>query len=355
MGSPVVDILGEIWELPDPELSARWSRCLHDGDSGRNLGYFTDPYQWTSSATVQSIEARAGELLMFHAAGLSTKDGAVVALIGPSGTGKSTVARTLCRTDFGYVTDETVAVRLDGSVIPFPKPIATIPADGGGKVELSPDELGLVHCPADLRLAGLVVLERGAEHEEPSIERRDVLRAIAAVVPDMSALPQLADGLAHLVRAMDQAGGVFRIKYQEAEHISSLVAQALASPSQRTDFVSIAPEHDDEADTDPTEADGAATDGALAPATADPADALVSRAPFKDALVTEEVVVLLLGNSCLQLQGIGALLWLAAGAGISLDGLRDEVVAAAGEHPESDLLVARAVDELVENGALVRS
>lgn len=131
MTLPVVQILGEEWELPTADLRERWARCLIEKvGEARRISDFGSPYEWTSRATVASLEARAGELLMFHAAGLSASDGRVVALVGPSGTGKSTAARTLCRDDFGYVTDETVAVDDAQRVLPFPKPIAVIPADG---------------------------------------------------------------------------------------------------------------------------------------------------------------------------------------------------------------------------------
>lgn len=344
MASLVVDVLGELWELPDPVLGERWARCLTSEEVGRELS-ITDPYGWTSAATVQSIEARAGELLMFHAAGLSNPQGDVVALVGPSGTGKSTVSRTLCRHNFGYVTDETVAVRLDGTVLAFPKPIATIPDDGGGKIELSPDALGLQRCPDNLRLRGLVVLERSSEHTEPTVQAMELLEGIAALVPDMSALPQLPNGLAHLVDAIDRAGGVFRIRYAEASQIAELVDRVLAAPAIRSDYVSVPPNADVAV---PPVADVAV------PPVVGPTDT-IRRADFRDALVIDDTVVLLLASSCLQLQGIGAHLWLAAEQELTLAGLRDEVVAAAGDHPEAELLVARAVDALVENRALLRT
>ena len=47
---------------------------------------------------------------MLHAAGIADADGLVVALVGPSGMGKTTASSYLARHGFGYVTDETVSI-----------------------------------------------------------------------------------------------------------------------------------------------------------------------------------------------------------------------------------------------------
>ncbi len=325
---PVVEILGEFWELPDPALSDRWSRCLRpDLTEGRELKVGT-PYHWTSAATVQSIQARAGDWLMFHAAGVSDEAGSVVALIGPSGTGKSTAARTLCVDDFGYVTDETVAVHPDGAVVPFPKPIAVIPADGGVKLELGPDELGLRPCPSELRLSGLVLLERQDGLASPAIERVPLLEGILATVPHMSALPQVHSALARVAALADQCGGLHRVTYGDASQLSDVVREVFAVAPMRSGFL----QH-------PARAVG---DG---PGWV--------RSEHHDAIELDGEVLILQGSTCVLIRGVGALAWLAAESPRSFDDILGAVVEAAGEHPDAERLVRAAVDDMVAQGVLV--
>jgi hypothetical protein len=78
----------------------------------------------TQQVTGAAIRARAGSLMMFHAAALCDQStGATLAVVAPGGTGKTTVVRTLGR-GRGYVTDETVGVEHDGSVVPYLKPLS---------------------------------------------------------------------------------------------------------------------------------------------------------------------------------------------------------------------------------------
>ena len=97
----------------------------------------------TSEVTVAAILERAGELTMLHACGVADQNGAVIALVAKSGTGKTTASSQLART-FGYITDETVAIRPDGTVVPYPKPLSVKQATpGAAKLQVGPDELGL--------------------------------------------------------------------------------------------------------------------------------------------------------------------------------------------------------------------
>lgn len=325
---PVVEILGELWELPDPSLRDRWARCLRPETSGRRLDGVLDPYYWTSAATIRSIEARAGEWLMFHAAGVSDGAGNVVAMIGPSGTGKSTAARTICRTDFGYVTDETVAVRPGGSVVAFPKPIAQIPTGGGGKVELGPDELGLRPCPTELRLRGMLLLERKAGLTTPGVERLNLLQGILALVPDTSALPKVPSALARVAALADECGGVHRVTYSEAEQLVDVAHQVLtASPTQSG--------YHQHSGRPLTRGRG------------------LVRSEHLDALELDGEVLIMQDLTCVLVRGVGALAWLAADELKSFDEIVAAVVDEAGEHPEAEHLVRQAVDDLLARGVLV--
>lgn len=78
----------------------------------------------TQAVTRAAIDAQAGRLVMLHAAGIQDPaTGAVVALVGPGGTGKTTLIRAL-GPGRGYITDETVAVTDDHTVLPYPKPLS---------------------------------------------------------------------------------------------------------------------------------------------------------------------------------------------------------------------------------------
>jgi hypothetical protein len=72
----------------------------------------------------RGVVEEAGKRLLLHAAA-AERDGKVVLVAGPEGSGKSTLVAALVRVGFQYVTDETVAVELPATTIaPYPKPIA---------------------------------------------------------------------------------------------------------------------------------------------------------------------------------------------------------------------------------------
>ena len=98
-----------------------------------------------STVTMRVVQALVGQAVMLHAAGLSTQDGVVIGLVGGSGAGKSTATERLCRSAFGYVTDELLVVEPDGTVRAYPKPLSVIPerGDRSGKEPKGPDQLGL--------------------------------------------------------------------------------------------------------------------------------------------------------------------------------------------------------------------
>jgi hypothetical protein len=72
----------------------------------------------------RGVVEEAGNRLLLHAAA-AERDGRVVILAGPEGSGKSTLVAALVRSGLRYVTDETVAIDLAaGTIAPYPKPIA---------------------------------------------------------------------------------------------------------------------------------------------------------------------------------------------------------------------------------------
>ena len=180
-----------------------------------------------SQLTIRAIEAAAGTRLMLHAAGIADADGLVVALVGPSGMGKTTASSYLARHGFGYVTDETVSIGPDGDVLPFGRPLSL--RRPGGEVQRSPDELGLGLPPGDLRIARIVLLDRVPGHRDPpTLTAVPLVDALLELIPQASALAKLPDPLQFMSRIIDRCGGVLRLTYGEMdERVLSLMSELL--------------------------------------------------------------------------------------------------------------------------------
>ena len=93
--------------------------------------------------------ATAGERFNLHAGGVADEHGRVLALVGPSGAGKTTATRLLARR-LAYLSDETVSIAPDGTCRPTRSrsPWSSIPSTAQRKEQLSPDDLGLLPTPA---------------------------------------------------------------------------------------------------------------------------------------------------------------------------------------------------------------
>ena len=101
----------------------------------------TDPrdlmQRLTQEITRRSIAAQASNLVMLHGAAVTNLEtGASLVFVAPGRTGKTTLARRL-GSRWGYVTDETVGIREDGTIAPYEKPLvhpafSPIRAEGRG-------------------------------------------------------------------------------------------------------------------------------------------------------------------------------------------------------------------------------
>lgn len=203
------------------------SATLADVDAGvvqgRNLPDLMQAL--TQAVTRAAIDARKGQLVMLHAAGIQCPDtGAVVALVGRGGTGKTTLIRTL-GPGKGYVTDETVAVAADDTVLPYPKPLSVRREPASlWKDETDPLEFGVLPPSRPAPLAAIVLLDRQDGYAgPPAVEPVDTLDAIAALTPETSHLPEMDKPLQRMAALCDNVGGVMRVTYSEAEHLAPLV------------------------------------------------------------------------------------------------------------------------------------
>lgn len=186
--------------------------------------------QWLSSTlTVAAIETRFGELWMLHACAVADRaTGATVVLVGPSGTGKTTAAAALGR-QFGYVTDETAAVRPDGTLVPYPKPLSVLDGGPPPKRQLSPTKLGLLTAPSTPWLAAIALLDRTGSGS-PRVEGVRTVDALPALAAQTSALHRLPRPLHLVARHLHRTGGLRRITYRDAEDLAPVVAALVEVP-----------------------------------------------------------------------------------------------------------------------------
>jgi len=222
-------------------LRAAWSRCARDAsvpaettvavdlDSSARPRIAGVMHTLAGSVTVAAISARKGRAIMLHAAGLALPDGRVVAFVAPSGTGKTTLARTL-GTAFGYVSDETVMVLHDGSITAYPKPLSIL-RDGPTKVQLSPEALGLMPAPPALRLARVVLLDRRPDAAGVTVGDVPLLPGIAELAAQVSYLSRLPTPLQSVARMLEGTGGLARVTYAEAELLADAIPQLVGDAS----------------------------------------------------------------------------------------------------------------------------
>lgn len=349
-----VDIAHDGSGEPDHVIRAGMRR---DQDSaGRSTTVLADSAEElaqriTSEVTVGAIGALRGQALMLHASAVALDDGRVIGFVGPSGRGKTTASQALGRI-YGYVTDETLAVRADGSVVAYPKPLS-IGSWPGVKLTEPASTLGLRAAPVDgLRLAAIVLLDRRPDVEQPFVERVPIIEALSELVPQTSHLSALEHPLRTLLETVLSTGGVRRVVYSEASSLPSLIDDVLAAvdddPPVLTDVAKM------------SQRDCDCFSGLI-----EPRDVLSPverpgaywRGTYTDALLVDDLLVLLVSGRVVVLTGIGPILWLAA------DGLTEEELRgiALRAHPEPpadvdvDAVIADAVRGMLDERIFVAS
>jgi hypothetical protein len=343
-------------ECTTAELADRvrrdWSRCLSaegaDGAVGPDDDVVTVSlapaknvdgalYVMTTGLTYRLIDRLTGSALMFHACGLSDDDGNVLMLVAASGTGKTMAASVLARSAFGYVTDETVAVSPDGTVVAYEKPLSFVTSRLGSerKSQKGPDDLGLRRPPAALRPARVVVLDRDASVRTPILEALTLVEGMVEVIPQTSALPALERPLQQLAALLERCGGVYRLRYAEIADTQDLLAALLADDVESTE------------DWEPLAREKGAEDELVL------LDGRLTVLDFDDAVRTEDEAVVLTDGIPRHLQGIGTTLWSAVLDGVTPDRLVDAVVDVHGDHPDAAAMVAAAIAAMEDAGLLI--
>jgi energy-coupling factor transporter ATP-binding protein EcfA2 len=305
----------------------------------------------TSEITTGAINALRGEALMLHASAVALDDGRVVGFVGPSGRGKTTAAEVLGRA-YGYVTDETLAVRVDGSVVAYPKPLS-IGLWPQVKTTEPASTLGLRGAPeADLRLAAIVLLERRPGVEQPFVESVPIIEALPQLVPQVSHLSALERPLRTLVEAIIATGGVRRVVYSEASSLPPLIDDLLQQTDGDAPVLMEVPKMSQRECDCFSSRGGKESD----PSAVEQSDAYW-RATYVDAAFVDDALIVLLPNHVVVLAGVGPTLWLAAD-GFTQEELRQ---AALRELPEPPVgvdiahVISDALQGMVETSILVRT
>ncbi|MEW1949015.1 PqqD family peptide modification chaperone [Pseudarthrobacter sp902506025] len=290
----------------------------------------------TSRLTVAAILANAGELTMLHACGVANPGtGAVVALVARSGTGKTTAASVLARS-YGYVTDETVAIAWDGSVVPYPKPLSVKQGAGAPKRQVGPDEFGLQLAPAMPFIQSIVLLNRIQGHPAtaPVLEKVPLADAVLALIPDSSSQAEVVDPLQSLCRLIESVGGVWQMTYSEAADLPAALEPLFGlQPVSGTAWEPAARE--------------AFEPGHLSAGR-------VQRRALRDAVAIGDDLLVMLDNEVVRLSGIGPAIWEACAGPANLEQITKHVVEMHGQPEGYRTAVTEAVEQLLAKSILVR-
>ncbi|MDR6505080.1 hypothetical protein [Arthrobacter oryzae] len=298
----------------------------------------------TSRLTAAAILENAGELMMLHACAVASPEtGAVVALVDKSGTGRTTAALVLART-YGYVSDETVAIGPDGSVVPYPKPLSVKQESGAAKQQVGPDELGLQPAPAKPVIQSIVLLDRvGADQgAEPGADGQDhapVLRqlpladALFALIPDSSSQGEIDQPLQSLCRLIDRVGGVWQVTYSEAADLPKALEPLFRKRRRsKPEWAAVGLE---------------AESGPIP-------DGWFRRVEPMDAVAVGDDLLVMLDSEIVRLSGIGPAVWEATAAAVPPDHLAEEVGARHGRQEGYQAAVAAAAEQLIAKSVLER-
>ena len=338
----VVAALGVPIRIPvdgnaEDRLRHQWSRALTDGDAAIDLDPVDAPdevthdYVVTTRVTLAALDATAGLRVNLHAGAVADGRGRAMAVVGASGSGKTTAVELLSRR-LGYLSDETTSVDERLVVHPHPKPLSKITdqAASPAKHSLSPDDLDLLRPPASSYLHRIVLLHRG--EEEVGLVPLPPAHAIAELVPQTSSLARLEQPILRLADLVDACGGAWRLHYRELEHWLDPLVDLL----------------DVEGRPPPARVHHPGTDdgGHGVPGT-------WTRVPWRDAVEYDDELVVMVEDRVHVLAGLGVVIWLSLQTPRTTEEVVADVQALWGAHPDARALVADALDRLCREGLIL--
>ncbi len=200
-----------------------------------------------TNINMRAIAAAMGNLL-FHAGAVSSVEGDVAVICGPSGSGKSSLTVRLVESGLAYLTDETTCVDpITLRVTPFRKPLSLKP---GSQVDLAHlrdtvesaaarygddvwliryTELGGSPLPATPLQPRLLIFPEYSVGERLSVQRLSPGEAALALGGNSSGLRAVRGGpLPALARLVEQAPA-YRITHSDAEAAAHQVRELMAA------------------------------------------------------------------------------------------------------------------------------
>lgn len=318
-------------------------------------------YHLHREVTVAAITAACGELVLLHAGAIANDKGDVIALVAPSGTGKTTAVRHL-GIDFSYVSDETLACTPDGEVFPYPKPLSIgSRKDGEKKTGLAPSDAGLKELPKrdgkplPLHLAGVVILERDPDFEgAPQLQSLGVLEGLARIIQETSSALLLDDPLHTYAKLCARSGGPWLLRYREITDCSEIIANLFEHVDQvpETKWECLGPgtiKHTKTSDL-PTDI---YAERVLQRNAATNLVCHFKRTDWVDALADDEGQILLsLAPLTILLTPIAAYLWKQLHTPQTGWQLLAATTAEFGDHPEAESIVRQMLGVLLSRGAV---
>ncbi len=320
-------------------LRRQWSRALSDRDVATALDLdpvdapdeVTHDYVVATRVTLAALDATAGLRLNLHAGAVADAEGRAMAVIGASGSGKTTAVELLSRR-LGYLSDETTSVDERLGVHPHPKPLSKITDRDTPLVKrsLSPDDLDLLRPPESTYLHRIVLLHRG--EDEVGLVPLAPAHAIAEMVPQTSSLVRLDEPILRLAEVIDACGGAWQLHYRELDRwVDALVdlfdVEGRPAPARV---------HHPGTDARDQREPGTWT-----------------RVAWRDAVEYDDELVLMVEDRVHVLAGLGVVIWLALWRPRTTEDLVADVQGLWGAHPDAQALVADALEQLSREGLVV--
>ena len=176
-----------------------------------------------------TLTKQSQQHLVFHAAGLAYDETGLL-LCGQSGSGKSTLAAWLTANGFDYLTDELVAISLDGGQMSgLARPI----------VLKKGSEFVWQQWLDEPAQACLTHLSNGTTLLDPESLRAHSIRTTA--YPRILLFPRYADGQAFTIQPLSSAKAAFRLMHRliNAENLPNRGFAGVTRLAQQTDAYSI--------------------------------------------------------------------------------------------------------------------